>query len=100
VLCAVKRTPTENSDALRLASFFALTVDRSVINSRRTLLLIAKVVVVSLGWVSALDLEGRTIWIVDAHDDGKRFIVRADEMLTAFVELERMIHEFAVSLVS
>ena len=24
-----------------------------------------------LGWVSALDLEGRTIWIVDAHrDDG------------------------------
>jgi hypothetical protein len=38
----------------------------------------------SLGWVSALDLEGRTIWIVDAHRDGKRFIVRADEMLTAF----------------
>jgi hypothetical protein len=38
--------------------------------------------------VSALDLEGRTIWIVDAHRDGKRFIVRADEMLTAFVELE------------
>ena len=31
----------------------------------------------SLGWVSALDLEGRTIWIVDAHrDDGKRFVVR------------------------
>jgi hypothetical protein len=44
----------------------------------------------SLGWVSALDLEGRTIWIVDAHrGDGKRFIVRADEMLTAFVELQR-----------
>jgi len=21
----------------------------------------------SFGWVSALDLEGRTIWIVDAH---------------------------------
>ena len=33
----------------------------------------------SLGWVSALDLEGRTIWIVDAHGYGKRFIVRADE---------------------
>jgi len=34
----------------------------------------------SLGWASALDLEGRTIWIADAHrDDGKRFIVRADE---------------------
>ena len=44
----------------------------------------------SLGWVSAIDCEGRTIWIVDAHrDDGRRFIVRADELLTAFVELER-----------
>ena len=54
----------------------------------------------SLGWVSALDVEARTIWIVDAHGCGKRFIVRADEMLTAFVELQRAIHEFAVSLVS
>ncbi len=54
----------------------------------------------SLGWVSALDLEGRTIWIVDAHGYGKRFIVRADELLTAFVELERAIHDFAVSLIS
>ena len=39
----------------------------------------------SLGWVSAVDSEGRTIWIADAHrDDGKRFVVRADEKLTAF----------------
>ena len=53
----------------------------------------------SLGWVSALDLEGRTIWIVDAHGYGKRFIVRADELLTAFVELQQAIHEFAVSLI-
>ena len=45
----------------------------------------------SLGWVSALDLEGRTIWIVDAHGYGKRFIVRADEKLTAFIELEAAI---------
>ena len=46
----------------------------------------------SLGWVSALDREGRTIWIVDAHrDDGKRFVVHADEKLTAFLELERAI---------
>ena len=30
---------------------------------------------------------------------GKRFIVRADEMLTDFLELHRAIHEFAVSLV-
>ena len=46
-----------------------------------------------------MDVRGRTIWIVDAHGYGKRFIVRADEMLTAFMELERAIHEFAVSLV-
>jgi hypothetical protein len=53
-----------------------------------------------LGWVSALDLEGRTIWIVDAHGYGKRFIVRAEELLTAFVELQRAIHAFAVDAIS
>jgi hypothetical protein len=50
----------------------------------------------SLGWVLAVDSEGRTIWIVDAHGYGKRFIVRADccaetgaaEKLTAFPEFE------------
>ena len=32
----------------------------------------------SLGWVSAIDSNGRTIWIADAHrDNGKRFVVRA-----------------------
>jgi hypothetical protein len=46
----------------------------------------------SLGWVSAIDSEGRTIWILDAHrDDGRRFVVRSDEKLTAFVELEAAI---------
>jgi len=36
-----------------------------------------------------VDSNGRAIWIIDAHrDDGKRFVVRADEKLTAFVELE------------
>jgi hypothetical protein len=45
----------------------------------------------SLGWVSALNIEGETIWIVDAHGYGKRFIVRADEKLSAFVELERQV---------
>jgi len=44
-----------------------------------------------LGWVSAVDCNGRTIWIVDAHRDGKRFVVHADEKLTAFVELESAI---------
>jgi hypothetical protein len=43
-------------------------------------------------WVSAVNADGRTIWIADAHrDDGKRFIVRADEKLTAFLELESAI---------
>jgi hypothetical protein len=52
----------------------------------------------SLGWVSAIDSNGRTIWIVDAHrDNGKRFVVRSNEMLTAFLELERIAHELAVS---
>jgi hypothetical protein len=54
----------------------------------------------SVGWVSALDGNGRTVWIVDAHRDGKRFLVRADEKLTAFVELERAIYEFAVDLIA
>src|SRR2546427_3391777 len=42
--------------------------------------------------VSSVDSLGRTIWIADAHrGDGKRFVVRADEKLTAFVELESAI---------
>jgi hypothetical protein len=36
-------------------------------------------------WIVA----GGTIFVTDAHrGDGKRFVVRADEKLTAFVELE------------
>jgi hypothetical protein len=49
--------------------------------------------------VSALDSQGCTIWIVDAHGYGKRFVVRADEKLTAFLELQRAIQQFAVSLI-
>ena len=46
----------------------------------------------SWGCVSAVDRDGQTIWIVDAHrDDGKRFVVHADEKRTAFLELERAI---------
>jgi hypothetical protein len=38
------------------------------------------------------DTNGRTIWIADAHpDDGKHYVVRADEKLTAFLELEAAI---------
>jgi hypothetical protein len=54
----------------------------------------------SWGCVSAVDSNGRTIWIADAHRDGKRFIVRADELLTAFLELQTAIHEFAVDAMS
>jgi hypothetical protein len=42
----------------------------------------------SLGYVSAIDSLGRTIFVADGHRDSQRFIVRADEILTAFVELE------------
>jgi hypothetical protein len=43
----------------------------------------------SWGCVSTVESHGLTIWIADAHrGDGKRFVVRADERLIAFVELE------------
>jgi hypothetical protein len=36
-----------------------------------------------------VDSRERTIWIADAHrGDGKRFVLRANEKLTAFLELE------------
>ena len=55
------------------------------------------------GWIqSGLGRSSRSgrpnDWIVDAHGYGKCFVVRADEKLTAFVELQRAIHKFAVSL--
>jgi hypothetical protein len=40
-----------------------------------------------------VDSCGQTIWIADAHRDGKRFVVRADEKLTAFLELESAIDQ-------
>jgi hypothetical protein len=49
----------------------------------------------SLGCVSAIDSNGRTLWIADAHrGDGKRFVVRADEKL-AFMELQSAIHKLS-----
>ena len=37
------------------------------------------------GCVSAVDSNGRTIWIADAHrGDGKPFVVRADEKADSF----------------
>ena len=41
---------------------------------------------VSQPWI----LAGRTIFVADAHrDDGKRFVVHADEKLTAFADSNR-----------
>ncbi|HET6888571.1 MAG TPA: hypothetical protein VFH87_11690 [Candidatus Udaeobacter sp.] len=43
----------------------------------------------SWGCISSVDSNDRTIWVADAHrDDGRRFVVRSDEKLTAFMELE------------
>ena len=47
------------------------------------------------GWsyscISALDRSGHTIWIADAHRRRWKLIVRADELLIAFLELERAV---------
>jgi hypothetical protein len=48
------------------------------------------------GWswacVSTINSSGQTIFVADAlRGDGKRFIVHADEKLSAFVELERQV---------
>jgi hypothetical protein len=45
----------------------------------------------SWGCVSAVDLNGRAIFVADAHRDGQRFVVRADEKLSAFLQLESVI---------
>jgi hypothetical protein len=43
---------------------------------------------------------GYQIWIVDAHrDDRKRFIVRADKKLSAFLELESAIRLWVTTLI-
>jgi hypothetical protein len=49
----------------------------------------------SWGCVATVDSNGPTIWIADAHrGNGKRFIVRADEKLTAFLELESAVRTY------
>ena len=52
----------------------------------------------SYGYVSAVDSNGRTIFVADAHRDGKRFVVRADEKLSAFIELESAIRPNCIEL--
>lgn len=44
----------------------------------------------SWGMTTAYDTQAGKLFIVDAHRcDGRRFIVRSDELLTAFLVLER-----------
>lgn len=45
----------------------------------------------SWGSVAVVNEKRRGIFIVDAHKgDGKRYIVRSDEQLTAFLEIEKV----------
>jgi hypothetical protein len=53
----------------------------------------------SWGCVSAVDSQGQTIFVADAHRGGQRFIVRADEKLTAFLELESAIRAGGASFI-
>jgi hypothetical protein len=53
----------------------------------------------SWGCVSAIDSNGQTIRIADAQrGDGKRFVARANEKLTAFMELESAIRGCRIGL--
>lgn len=45
----------------------------------------------SWGCVAVVNNEGREIFVVDANrNDGRRYVVRSDEKLTAFLEIERI----------
>jgi hypothetical protein len=76
----LQRLPASNDDVLVRVKYWEITADN----------------LSKAGWswacASAIDSNGRTIWIADAHrGDGKRFIVHADEKLTVFLELESAI---------
>jgi hypothetical protein len=46
------------------------------------------------GCISSTDHDGRQFWVVAAErEDVGRFIVRADEKLTAFLELESALRQ-------
>jgi hypothetical protein len=45
-----------------------------------------------------VDREGRAIWVVAAERNAQRFIVHADEKLTAFLELETAIRPTSAEL--
>lgn len=46
----------------------------------------------SLGCVTVINSEGRKMFVVDAYrGDGNRFVVRSDEKLAAFLEVEAVV---------
>ena len=50
---------------------------------------------------TATDAQARELFIVDAHhDDGRRFVVRSDELLTAFLDLTNHWSEPLAALLS
>ena len=52
----------------------------------------------SWGYSSYLNDAGSTLFVVDANrDDGTRYIVRSDELLTAFLELEEQLRRGEIS---
>ena len=52
-------------------------------------------------WQALVAIEVLAAFILKADaGDRKRFVVPADEKLAAFLELQRAIHKFAVSLVA
>jgi hypothetical protein len=54
----------------------------------------------SLCYVSTINSNRQTIFVADAHrDDGKRFVVRADEKLTTVLELEAAIRKNSIDAV-
>ena len=75
-------SPQDESAAAALRRNWSRTISKAAENLSKA---------VEWGRVLAIDSNGED-WIADAHrDDGKRFVVRADELLTALAELESAI---------
>jgi hypothetical protein len=74
-----RRIPTETGFRLRVGPELT-TIER---------LPVCNLLPSSWGCVSTINSNGQTTWIADARrDNGKHFVVHADEKLTAFIELE------------
>src|SRR5215469_7356411 len=79
ISCFAFGTPLQHRHAIRVRCGFGKTTIVDSLKKGRW------IPATSQRWMG----NGRTIWIADAHrGDGKRFVVRADETLTAFLELE------------